>query len=1115
MGREEKTYRHLGDKLHGLRQREKVLALWKGCFICVAALVGAGFVLVLMEAIFRWSSAIRILLVMGFTASGVCVLCWWVGRPLFSLLFRRHFPDDDSLALRVGDGFPKIKDRLTDGIQVFRAHRGGEYGVSSSLAVTSLMVIYDEVKSLDFRRVASNGSFFRSMRIAVLVVAVSFLGVGLFPGSLGSALGRISHPWRSFSAPAPFRLVLRPGNVRVVHGEDVEISVEGEGDVPQEVSLFLREEEGEFREKILRKPFLYPIVSIRSSVDYFARGGEIQTPTCRISVVQRPMVRTLRLKLIPPPYARLGVLVSEPNAGDVKALKGTKVEVSVTANKPLSRATLVFEKAGKRQMAVRGREAGGEFFVGEADRYWIELMDTLGFTNSNSIPYTIRVQPDLNPVARILFPGEHVDLDEEMKLDLTLKGEDDFGLSRCRLSYCIQREGSTDSSATEPSFVPLHMDEGEPARVLLNTTWDMETLELFPEDVVSYAFEVFDNDRVSGPKRGRSRTFTVRFPSIYEIFQEVDREQSGQVETLMEIYRESEGLREELEKISDDLKGGKEPEWEDRKNVERITEKQQSMKEEVDGLREKLEDLVDRMERNDLLSLETLEKYQELQELYEEISSPELLEAMKKLQEAVKRVSEEELRRAMDRFRLTQEGFLKSIERTISLLKRLQVEQKTGELVRRIEDLVERQEAVNQDLAREAEKELSELARNEKEIAQDTQELRQEMEKLNQRMGELPGMPLSKMEAALDTMESQDLLGQLERLEQMIQSGEMRQASDAGAGAHQTMTSLAEMLKEMEKSLQRDQKGRVARALRKASYRLLELSKKQEELGGDVSEGKVSGQRAAEEQMSLLSGLAQVADSLYTLSRETFFVTPEMGRALGEAQNQMRRALGAMEQPGGKGTSEHQGEAMGALNRAVLAIQSAMGRLAGMMSGLGMEEYFLQLEKMAQQQMSVNQLTAELLRRGRLTLEEQAAMSRLAAEQEAVRKVLEELLREFGNRSEIAGRLDRMVQEMDEVVRELKQQQASSETIRRQERILSRLLDAQHSIRRRDYSRRRQAREGRDVIRRSPEPTQMPGAEWMDRIQRDILRMVEEGYTQDYQELIRKYFEAFVREEIQ
>jgi hypothetical protein len=256
-----------------------------------------------------------------------------------------------------------------------------------------------------------------------------------------------------------------------------------------------------------------------------------------------------------------------------------------------------------------------------------------------------------------------------------------------------------------------------------------------------------------------------------------------------------------------------------------------------------------------------------------------------------------------------------------------------------------------------------------------------------------------------------------------------------------------------------------------------------------------------------------VVDSLAQLSRETFFITQDMGLAMGEARDQMGKALQLMEQSGGRGASANQGNAMGALNRTVMAIQDALGRLSGSESGLGMEEFFLQMEQMAMQQMGINQQTLDLFQKGRLSMEEQASMARLAAEQEAIKNALEELAKEIGRRSDIAGRLDGMVEDMGEAVREMKETGASRETIQRQERILSRLLDAQHSVRRRDTSRERQARSGRDFLRTGPQALPAFDSEWKDRLRRDILRMAREGYTKDFQELIRRYYEAITREE--
>jgi hypothetical protein len=405
------------------------------------------------------------------------------------------------------------------------------------------------------------------------------------------------------------------------------------------------------------------------------------------------------------------------------------------------------------------------------------------------------------------------------------------------------------------------------------------------------------------------------------------------------------------------------------------------------------------------------------------------------------------------------------------------------------------------------------MAEEEAGISEDSEALRRDMESLYEKMEELAGMPLLQLEAAMDIFDQQDLLAKVDQTRGMLESGDGGEASKSGKAAKDAMISVSEMLKAMQKSLERDQKEKVSRALKRVSYRMVDLSQEQERLTDESRAGKQSGSQAAQTQMSLLSGLRQVADSLVQLGRETFFVTPEMGRAIGEAQVRMRQALQGMEQSGSSGVAAHQTEAMGALNRGVLAIQEAMGNLSGASSAMGMEQFMLQMEQMAQQQLGINRKTFDLFNKGQLTLEEQAALARLSAEQEAVKRAVEEMLKNYRQHSEVIGRLDRMIEDMEGVVSDLRHQNASSETIRRQERILSRLLDAQHSVRRRDFSRKRKSITGRDVIRESPSISIDATAEWKEQIRRDILRIAQEGFTRDYQELIKRYFEALMREE--
>ena len=138
-------------------------------------------------------------------------------------------------------------------------------------------------------------------------------------------------------------------------------------------------------------------------------------------------------------------------------------------------------------------------------------------------------------------------------------------------------------------------------------------------------------------------------------------------------------------------------------------------------------------------------------------------------------------------------------------------------------------------------------------------------------------------------------------------------------------------------------------------------------------------------------------------------------------------------------------------------------------------------------------------------------MARLAAEQEALRRGVEDLLKEFGNRSEILGRLDKMGEEMKKVVDDLDRGQVDHRTIDRQQRILSRLLDAQKSVQRRDYTRRRRSRPGQAVVRRSPAELADDLGQDREQLRQDLLRALDEEYPKAYQDLIRAYFQALSR----
>jgi hypothetical protein len=101
-----------------------------------------------------------------------------------------------------------------------------------------------------------------------------------------------------------------------------------------------------------------------------------------------------------------------------------------------------------------------------------------------------------------------------------------------------------------------------------------------------------------------------------------------------------------------------------------------------------------------------------------------------------------------------------------------------------------------------------------------------------------------------------------------------------------------------------------------------------------------------------------------------------------------------------------------------------------------------------------------------------------------------------------------MASEMGEVVEELQSLNIDRKTIDRQQQILSRMLDAQKSVREKEYSKKRLAEVGKQYKHKQPDdPTNMEDPR-MKQLSLDLNRALQEGFNPDYEKLIEEYFRA-------
>lgn len=1140
-------------KLRKLQKRE--LTVWSMVYFLKLIVIFGILLLVvsLIESIF-WLPVRYRLLFSGFVAaSGLGFIIYYGFFSIRAALGRDKRFSFEALSQKVGTTFPDIRDKLLNAMQVFVQLTGGKERYSPALIADTMsrfgssFVTYDFSRSIDYSRLRRHLYFFGSFAGIFLIFAL------LTSGAVNKAALRIFQPTKNFQVPYSFSLDVSPGSVEMIRNEPFTAVVTVSGKTPRSISIFIKRESSSEYEKhnlagVEPGRYEFKIEKVKESFNYYIRGREsaglfigrnIDSEEYSVHVIYRPMVRKLKLHLEYPAYSRLGSRYLEDNIGDVSAVKGTIVRAELTLNKPIREASLSFTDGTTMPLTVSETKAEGVFTVWKDTRYTIHLTDDDGITNSDPIEYRVSAVQDAYPYVQFTIPGENTDLTEDKQILIGLKISDDFGLTQLRLGHrLVDREevGTLltpesiqkllkDSLAFTYSDVPLEDKSGIVQDVF--RFWNLENIQLFPEDRVIYFAEVYDNDSVSGPKRSRTKTFTLRLPSIDELFEQAAQIQEKQEEALSEIIEEGRGLQEKLRELSHEFLQIKELDWEQKQKADEALKKQVELQKKLEDIKKEIEELVEKFEKNDLLSAETLDRYKELEELLKELSTPELQAATQKLQQSLENAAQmNQNRQNLDNFRNVQEDFIERVERTLKLLKRLQVEQMMDEVVTKAEHITEIQQAINTKLDTIAQKggvqqqsefDKEKLTRQEKDLAKNTDNLQSSIENLMQKMLEQPDFSREKLSETLEDIEQKEISEKMLKLSQEMFKEAIKKSLDTGRQLEKELKNIEENLKDAQQEMTENQKDDILRAMRKSAFDLLELSKKQEELKSESNSLTINSDKfreIADKQNNITAGLSRVTGNLVILSEKTFFITPELGKTLGGISNAMQGSIRMLEERNKPGSISNQDKSMQGLNESIIQLREIMKNTQESAGGIGFNEFMERMEQLAGQQQKLNQDTEDLSQGGILSLEQQAAIQRLTQEQELIRKSLEQLQKEMQERANLKERLEQMGSDMQEVMKDLKEMNITDRTLQLQERILSRMLDAQRSINRRDFSRKRIAETAK--LYEGIDPGGLPEnlGEQKRYLTEDLIKALKEGYTRDFEVLIRNYFDSLNKNDI-
>lgn len=1113
MAEKTKNIEELEKRLITVEQKENKYILLKGALnysLFLSTLIPAA---VLIELAFNMGSTARSVTFFLSTIAALGLLIYFIA---ISWFFKRNKHTQAGHLLtagKIGSHFAFIKDELKNALQIAYENNSGYSEQLSNAALSSVMA---KSSDIDFSGIITFKPLRQKIRAAIasgVILVLLFFSVT----PMSSALYRLVNFNKDFSTPPKYIFLIKPGNSYLTKGESLKISVEVNDKKLTEIYLWVKSsDETGFHEKAIVKNgngiFVCNFDNVQNSIVYYASAEDVKSELYNITVVGRPVITGFEVKITPPAYSNIPVEILSDN-GNITALPGSKTGFKISSSRELKSAVIEFSDSTKTGLKINGSKAEGEITVKKDVTYHFMLTDKEGNSTINPAEYSIKTILDAYPVIQLLSPGNNNEISSSVKLNVIAKISDDFGFSKLILNYRISEskyEKPTDKFTSVQ--MPLKSSTKEQD---IYYTWDLSGLRLSEGDAVSYYLEVYDNDNVNGPKSAKTDVYVLRVPTIEEIFKNSEKEELAIEKEMNDVLEESKKLKEELKKNINELKKDKrELTWEEKNNITKNLENLEKVENKIEDVKNKLSEMQKDMNRNDLLSKETMDKYAELQNLFEELNSQELKQSIQKLQEALKSMMRDKAQQSLEKLSSDEEYLKNSIERTLNLLKRIRVEQKIDELLKRVHDLIEKTDDLNkktQNSNLNDKQENEGLEDRQQDITGGLKGLDSEMKKTNELMKELSDMPKDEMKKVMDEFQKQknDKLSQ--SAETAIRQIQKENASQSQRTLSKNLADSEKLIAQMKKSFLKQNQIQSFKEMMKVLDNIIILSKNQEKLRKETEKIQYNSDQYKEKMLSqneLKNILSKIIQQVTDLSQKTMGITPEMGKALGNAFINMQNAINIFQNMGGYAVPS-QRSAMEGLNQAASLLKGSMDQMMGGGEGGGMMSLMQQLQQMGRQQMDLNKMTQQM-NSGGLSMQERAGLQRLAQQQDLIRKSLEKLNREAkesGQSKSLAGSLDKTLQEMQSVVKEMKGGKLNDEIVKQQERILSRMLDSQRSLNEKDFEKNRESKSGGNFDLNSPGQLNLKQNS-KNKLRDELLKAVKEGYKKDYEELIKRYFEV-------
>lgn len=1072
-GRED-NYSLLIRKLDQFIKKYYTNKIVKGGLLFISISLLAFLVFSLLESQFYFSTGVRKFLFYGYLFSMASLLFYWVVLPFLNFNRLGKVISHEQAASIIGQHFTDVQDKLLNVLQLKKQSNNIE---SAALINASINQKSEEIKIVPFKSAIDLGKNRKYLKYALPPFMLLIILVFAAPSLITDSTSRIINNNKHYEKDAPFKFIVDQEELEVLQYDDFNLSVKTVGDVKPE-SVFIDIDGYQYRLKEDKDGnFTYIFRNIQKETAFKLFSGKINSDPYTLNVLKKPNLTDFTVLLDYPAYTKRKDEQLN-SVGDFIVPQGTSVRWEMNVENT-SQVSFKFSDDQEKKSS----DKTSPVTYSQSKRLMRDLFYKIYVANDylpegDSTSYSVNVIPDLNPTITV---EKIQDTLEKNIIYFIGNAADDYGLRSLSFNYTIQKANGNDES-----LVSAKLPDPKGTQVSYDYLLDVNELNLEAGDNVNFYFEVFDNDAVNGSKSSRTGIMTYSKASIEELKMQENANEEKIKEDLMESLQESKRIKEELKKLKEKLLQKNDLDWQDRKQLEELLEKQKELQKKIEEAKQKFDENLKNQEEMQEQDPAIQEKQEKLQEMFEESMNTEMEELMEQIQELLQELDKDNALEMMEEMRMNDESQEQNMERLLELFKQLEVEKEANELIQELEELAEEQEKLSQETINE-EKTQEELQENQEQIEDKFDKLEEKLQDLQEKNEELE---VPKDLGDNNEEQSEEIREEMEKSEEELKKEENNKAAKSQKQAAEKMKKMAESMAGAMAAGEMEQMAEDIQALRQLLENLVDLSFEQEDLIDEVSRTSVSTPlyvTLVQEQFKLKDDFVLIQDSLIALSKRVTEIETFVTEKVAQVKSNLNESIENMENRQKPRANDTQRRVMKNTNDLAVMLSESMENMQQQMSGMsgsgscskpGGEgkskdgkgnKGSVPMDKITEGQKGMGEKMKEMMdgqKGGKGGMSKEFAQA--AARQAALRKALEEIKQGRDEQGKSSQGLQEMIDQMDKIETDLVNKRLNNEMLKRQQDIVTRLLEAEKADRQRELDEKRLAERTTDKERKYP-----------------------------------------------